>query len=82
MLPRYSFLASIDLSEAYFHVPISRRLQRYLAFSAGGKKYKFRAMPFGLNVAPWMFTRLTKGLLSFLRQRGFQVIAYLDDWLA
>ena len=81
MLPRRAFLASIDLKEAYYHVPISRSLQRYLAFRVGDNSFKFRAMPFGLNVAPWTFTRLTRALLKILRQRGFQVDAYLDDWL-
>ena len=81
MLPRRAYLASIDLKEAYYHVPISRGLQRYLAFRVGDHSYKFRAMPFGLNVAPWTFTRLTKAVLKPLRQRGFFAAAYLDDWI-
>ena len=38
-------------------------------------------MPFGLNIAPWMFTKLTRVVLKKLRGKGIMVVAYLDDWL-
>jgi len=38
-------------------------------------------MPFGLNIAPLSFTRLTKSILKELCLKGIQVLVYLDDWL-
>ena len=38
-------------------------------------------MPFGLNIAPRIFTKLTGSVVQELRQMGLQVMAYLDDWL-
>ena len=51
------------------------------SFSAQRNLYFFRALPFGLNVAPYIFTRVLRYPLSILHQQGIPVIAYLDDWI-
>ena len=38
-------------------------------------------VPFGLNIAPRVFTKLVNIIITTLRQQGINVIAYLDDWL-
>ena len=38
-------------------------------------------MPFGLNIAPRTFTKLSAVLLSQLREMGILCFVYLDDWL-
>ena len=81
LLPPAAFTCSIDLSDAFWHVPVAERFQSYLGFSVGRKCYRFKAMPFGLNVAPRIFTKLASSVVRILRMRGIQVIAYLDDWL-
>ena len=80
-LPPGAWFASIDLSEAYYHVPVHRSFRRYLAFRIGDQTYRFRAMPFGLCVAPRIFTKLIDVLIGELRSAGVFVIAYLVDWL-
>ena len=47
----------------------------------GGAIYQFRAPPFGLSVAPRIFTMVLRPILAWLRLRGIKVHAYLDDWL-
>ncbi|XP_021355212.1 uncharacterized protein LOC110451492 [Mizuhopecten yessoensis] len=37
---------SIDLKDAYFHIPIRKSDRKYLRFSCEGKIFQFRAMPF------------------------------------
>ena len=54
--------ASIDLKDAYFHIPIhvrSRRLVRFaVATNDGLRVFQFRALPFGLTCAPtWCLPR-------------------------
>ena len=44
--------ASMDLKDAYFHVPIDRRFHRHLRFGWQGKLYQYRVLPFGLWLAP------------------------------
>ena len=53
-----AFMASLDITEAYTHVPIRPNLCRYLAFSYLGQLYFFHALPFGLNAAPFIFTQV------------------------
>ena len=52
----YAF--KIDLQDAYFHVPIHPSIRKYLRFAFENKVYQFRVLPFGLNTAPQIFTRL------------------------
>ena len=47
----------------------------------GNQAYTFRAMPFGLNIAPRIFTKLGEVVVQLLRRQGVQVAAYLDDWI-
>jgi hypothetical protein len=49
---------SIDLKDAYFHVPIHPSYRKYLRFQVLGRVYQFVALLFGLNTAPWLFTKL------------------------
>ena len=77
--PAPAHMASLDISEAYTHIPIRRNLHRYLAFSFNNQLYFFRALPFGLNVAPFIFTKVLDWPLRTLRIQGINVLAYLDD---
>ena len=72
---------SVDLADAYHHVPIAPQSQRLLGFSFSGRVYRYRALPFGLSPAPRVFTRLVSAVAAFLRERGIRVFCYLDDWL-
>ena len=48
---------SIDLTDTYWHIPISCRFIPSLGFQLGNKKFAFRALPFGLNIVPRISTR-------------------------
>ena len=74
----YAF--KIDLQDAYFHVPIHPS-KKYLRFAFENRVYQFRVLPFGLNTAPQIFTRLGHMVTAYLHRRGISVIPYLDDWL-
>jgi hypothetical protein len=81
MLRRGDWLASVDLSSAFLHVPIARRHRRLLAFTALGRQYRFAVMSFGTSVAPSVFTLVLKPALAALHRLGIRVSAYLDDLL-
>lgn len=46
------FLASLDLSEAYLHIPIRPNHRRFLRFVYAGAHYQYRPLPFGLKSLP------------------------------
>ena len=75
----YAF--KIDLQDAYFHVPIHPSSRKYLRFAFENSVYHFQVLPFGLNTAPQIFTRLGHTVTSYLHRQGISVIPYLDDWL-
>ncbi|KAJ8039589.1 hypothetical protein HOLleu_17357 [Holothuria leucospilota] len=62
-----SWATSIELKDAYLHIPIHQSHHRYLAFRYKGIDYCFRALPFGLSTAPRVFTRVTRVILAFLQ---------------
>jgi hypothetical protein len=43
-------------SDAYFHIPISLASWKFLRFVWNNKVYQFLAVPFGLEVAPQVFS--------------------------
>ena len=53
-----AWLASLDLKDVCLHVPLRQNLHRFLALSCWGKLFFFRALPFGLAPAPWLFSML------------------------
>ncbi|KAK7095233.1 hypothetical protein V1264_006669 [Littorina saxatilis] len=74
------WVTSIDLTDAYFHILILMD-RKWLRFRWGDKAYQFRALPFGLSLAPWIFTMVVRQLCALIRQKGVRLRAYLDDWL-
>lgn len=44
-----NFLTSIDLTEAYLHIPILASHQQFLRFCYTGCHFQYRALPFGLQ---------------------------------
>ena len=75
------WVASIDLTDAYFHVPIHPKFQKYLRFHVQGQAYQFRALPFGIATAPLEFTRVVKEVKFIALSQGVRIHQYLDDWL-
>ena len=68
----YAF--KIDRQDAYFHVPIHPSSRKYIRFAFKNKVYQFRVLPFGLNTAPQVFTRLGHNVMCFLHCLGISVI--------
>ena len=51
------YLASIDLKDAYFTIPIAQEHRKFLRFQWRDKLCKFTCLCFGLTSAPRIFTR-------------------------
>ena len=73
---------SLDLMDAYLHIPIHHRSRKYLRFTLRCRVYQFKALPFGLSTSPFVFTCLMIVIATFLRRRAITLHPYLDDWLA
>ncbi|PIK45634.1 hypothetical protein BSL78_17514 [Apostichopus japonicus] len=69
LLRKGMWAASVDLQDAYLHIPIHPRHQRYLAFQYAGRRFTFRSLPFGLSTAPRVFTRVAGTVIAYLRKK-------------
>ncbi|XP_041446270.1 uncharacterized protein LOC121403038 [Xenopus laevis] len=74
-------MMSLDIRDAYLHVPIWPPHHRYLRFAFQNRHYQFVALPFGLSSAPRVFTKLMAVSAATLRLQGISVTPYLDDLL-
>ena len=72
---------TLDLRDAYFHVLIHPKDRKYLRFFWKNRIFQFKVLPFGLSLAPWVFTRITRELAITLRSKGIRIRMYLDDWM-
>ena len=57
---------TVDLEDAFYHVPIAWIFHLYLAFVVDKQTYVFQMLPFGLSVAPWAFARVTKPIKAHM----------------
>lgn len=80
-LQQGDYLVKIDISNAYYHIPVQNSHTRYLSLAFNGKIYNMNCLPFGLSSAPSIFSKITNWVASQLRERGIRVIVYLDDFL-
>ena len=76
-----AWAVSIDLMGAYLHIPIHPASRKYLRFSLEGTIYQFRALPFGISTAPFVFTNLMEIVVGHIRSLGPNIHQYFDDWL-
>lgn len=75
------WMVSIDLKDAYFHVPIAENFQQFLRFSVGNLHLQFTCLPFGLSTSPRVFSKVLLAIVALLRTRGIRLHHYLDDLL-
>ena len=81
LLPKGFWTVSLDAKDGFWHLPVSRRKRPFLGFRYRGKLYQFRALPFGLNVAPRLFTKVMAHMVKVMAAEGIFVLIYLDDLL-
>ena len=81
LLPKGFWTVSIDLKDGFWHVAISPKTRPYLGFRYRNKNWQFRAMPFGLNIAPRIFTKVIAHVVKVMAEAGIWCLPYLDDLL-
>ena len=75
------FLASLDLKDAYFQIPIHRSSRKLLKFTSEGTVYQFQALCFGLSTSTQVFTRVFAVVSAWAHSHRIRLLRYLDDWL-
>ncbi|XP_063915486.1 uncharacterized protein LOC135131605 [Zophobas morio] len=81
LIQRHCYMATVDLRDAYFALPIQPSDRKYLRFFLNDVYYEFTCLPFGLRSAPVTFTKLIKPIAAYLRSQNITCVLYLDDFL-
>lgn len=72
------FLSTIDLSDAFWQIPLEQNSRPKTAFVVPGRgMFRFKVMPFGLKSAPATQSRLMDSVLGYDMEP--MVFCYLDD---
>jgi len=73
------YFTKIDLSKGYWQVPVRKEDRHKLAFSTHDASYQWLVMPFGVQNAPSVFSRMMRKLLEPLT--GMPIYNFMDDLL-
>ncbi|XP_068675664.1 uncharacterized protein [Montipora foliosa] len=75
-------LFKLDLKSGYHHIEIFPEHRKFITFAwdfgTGSSRYfQFCILPFGLSLAPFIFTKMFKPLLKYWRSRGIPIAIFL-----
>ena len=73
------YMASVDLRDAYYSVPIDEEYRKFLRFSWRGQLFQFTCLPNGLSCAPRLYTKILKPVYAIIRKEGHLNVGYTDD---
>ena len=73
------WMASVDLKDAFFTVPVHKSHQKYFKFEWFQGFYKFIGVPNEYSEAMRIFTKMVRPLLGYLRQEGYLLVIFVDD---
>jgi hypothetical protein len=78
------WMYSLDLKDAYLHVPVHLFFCKYLRFAFRNPQgilivFKWTVLPFGLATATRVFTKVVAPVMARLHVSGHLVFPYIDD---
>ena len=73
------YFGSVDLSESYYSIPVTKKHRKYFRFWFDNQKYQFTSLVMGLTTSPRVFTKVLKPVFAHLREKGYMSTAYIDD---
>ena len=74
-------MASVDLKDAYYSIPIAEEDRKLLMFQWKGKYYQFTCLTNGPSSAHRIFTKILKPVYARLRSIGHTCMGHIDDSL-
>lgn len=81
MIRPNNYITSINVTNAFLHIKIHPASHRFLRVYWNDQHYQFHIAIFGLSLIPWLYTKITKPILTWTCQQGIRVSAYLNNWI-
>jgi len=72
-------MGTIDIQDAYFMISIHDDHRKLPRFEWDSVLYQFTCLPVGLNIGPYIFSKIVRVVTTHLRKMGFTSSDYLDD---
>ena len=79
MVEKNCSMASLDIKDAYYSIPVDESSQKYLKFLWKERLYQSCVLPNGLSPCPGWFAKLLKPPLAELRKSKHDISAYIND---
>lgn len=73
------YMVSIDLSDAFFSIPLHENSKKFTTFEFDGLRYSYNCLPFGLSCSPRIFSKVLRPVIIYLRNEGLKITSYMDD---
>lgn len=75
------YMMSMDVYKGYRLLPLHLTMRDWFIFRYNGTYYQYIALPFVWGSSPLWFTEVMKPFVQELRNYGYRVLAYMDDFL-
>ena len=72
---------AMDLKDAYFQIPIHLASGKYLRLEFPDTVFQFRALPFEISTAPWLFISLVGVAQELFYREGLCLFQCQENWL-
>lgn len=76
-LGRARFFSVLDLFQGFHQIPLDEQSKDITSFSTDKGSFRWKVLPFGLNIAPNSFTRMMS--IAFSGLSPMQCFVYMDD---
>ena len=77
--PGWCLMASVDLKDAYYSIPVHPEHRKHLMFEWEGQYCQFTCLPNGLSSTPGVSPKILKPVYSHLRSIGHMCMGHIDD---
>ena len=77
----HQWMASMDLKDAYSHIPLAKMHRQFLQFHWLSISYQFGSLPFELSTITIVFSKTLAQVVTWLRLLGVKLYLYLNDIL-
>jgi hypothetical protein len=74
-------MISFDIQSGYRHFRMAPSMRNFFLFHPSGRHCRCLALPFGWGRSPLWFTQIMKPVVRALRNKGWRMLVYLDDFL-
>jgi hypothetical protein len=79
LLLKGAVATKLDVASAFKHILLREGDVGLMAFEVDGVRFVWTALPFGCSQSPALFSRALEPTMQRIRDRGVQIVVYVDD---